>query len=97
MRLVVLLPILLAGCASSPPPYLDLASYACSDGTTLRVQYSTDGAHVTLPDNSVLILPQQPTGMRFAAGPYELRPKDGDATWTAAPHALVACRGLDRR
>jgi len=98
MRLLILLPLLLAACSPySPPHYADLATYACADGTTLRVRFGKDGAHVTQPDNSVLILPQQvaASGMWYATPQYELRGQSGDATWTAAPRGPVACRVQD--
>lgn len=95
MRLLPLLPVLLAACSSAPPsPYNDLASYRCADGTTLRVRFAPDSAHVTLPDDTVLILQQQvaASGIWYAAAGYELRGKNDEAMWTVAPQEPVACR-----
>src|SRR3954466_6332595 len=94
MRLLCLLPFLVAACSTpATPPYADLASYDCADGTTLRVRFGREGAHVTLADDSVLILPQQVSGSGFwyATPQHELRGKGAEATWTAAAQAPLQC------
>lgn len=85
----------LAGCALPPPssPAGAPVTYDCEDGLRLTVAYGADGAQVSLPDGRTLALPQQPSGsgMRYAAGPNELRGKGSEITWAVADRIPTNC------
>lgn len=82
----------LAACATTAAP--PRVTYACSDGSTLSVQFVDGAALVKPPEGKELRLPQQPvgSGLWYATPKYELRGKGDEATWTVARRAPVNCR-----
>ena len=86
---------LLAGCmprATAAPTVV----YQCEDVLRLSVQFDPDKARVTLPDGTVLSLPQQPaaSGFWYSSGLHELRGKGDEAQWTVGRRVPMACRAL---
>ena len=77
-----------------PPPHPETVTYACKDGTEMRVRIDAAGAHVRLPGEKQVLLPQQisGSGVRYATGQYELWGKGDDAMWTVGKNPMVMCR-----
>lgn len=67
--------------------------YDCEDGLRLTVRYSADAALVNLPEGNTLTLPQQPagSGIRYAAGPHQLRGKGNQITWAVDDRIPTNC------
>lgn len=93
---IALCGLALAGCAvpgfmqqRAGPPVV----YDCEDGLRLTVRYAADNAQVTLPEGRTLSLAQQPagSGMRYAAGPNQLRGKGNEITWAVDDRIPVNC------
>lgn len=82
----------IAACASTTAP--PRVTYACSDGSTLSVQFVDGAALVKLPEGNEVRLAQQPvgSGLWYATPKYELRGKGDEATWSVARRAPVNCR-----
>lgn len=83
---------LLAGCPAGEPP-APVTPYACEAGVPLQVRFQRSEALVTLPDGSVLALPEQVSGsgFRYGNGRYELRGKGRAAQWTVGRAAPIDC------
>lgn len=97
---ILVIPLLLAACAAPPRSTHEAPSihgpvvYSCEDGLTLRVRFTREAAHVTLPSGEEVNLPQQPaaSGISYGTPQQALRGKGEEATWTVGRRAPVACR-----
>lgn len=96
MRLVILLAsaLLATACAAPAPEAPAPVTFACADGTTLRVTFAGETARVTLPGGEELVLPRQPSGsgFRYATPRHELRGKGDEVQWTVGRRVPVSCR-----
>ncbi len=97
MRTTPLLAVLLAACAA---PYSTHeaatihapVTYSCEDGLSLRVRFSRDGAHVTLPSGEEVFLAEQRADGSYAAPDHQFTSTGDQATWKIGPRVPVACR-----
>ena len=94
----VLLAVLLTACAAisrhEAASIHEPVVYSCEDGLTLRVRFTHEAAHVTLPSGQEMLLPQQPSGsgIRYGSADTQLQGKGEDATFSVKQHRPVACR-----
>jgi len=98
--LVALTAVAGSGCAADvrplPAPVAEPADpvrYACNDGSFLSVRFQAGAADVTMVDGEKAQLSRlrAASGVRYAAGGFELWSRGDTATWTAKGSPATAC------
>lgn len=88
--------VVLSACDSMPNQAADaaLVTYACEDGSQLRVRYAGKNAEVALADGTTVRIPQQrsATGAWYATPGYQLRSQGSSAMWTVGRNTSLACQ-----